>query len=140
MTPARPSAQSVAPVKSTRSSEVRSTGGTAIRISASAAMTSGTFRAKTQRHEVAPTIAPPASGPAIEAIAPQAVHEPTAAPRCSGGKAMTMIASELGVTSAPAAPCSARATIRKPIVGATAQASESTPNAATPMAKTRRSP
>jgi hypothetical protein len=53
---------------------------------------------------------------------------------------MTMIASELGVTSAPAAPCSARAAIRNPIDGATAQASDSTPNAATPMANTRRSP
>ena len=77
------------------------------------ASTSGTLRAKTQRHEAASTIAPPASGPTIEAIAPQAVQEPMAAPRCSGGNAVTMIASELGVTRAPAAPCSARAAIRK---------------------------
>ncbi len=51
-----------------------------------------------------------------------------------------MIASELGVSSAPAAPCSARAAISTSIVGATAHASESTPNAVTPIAKIRRWP
>jgi hypothetical protein len=51
-----------------------------------------------------------------------------------------MIASELGVRSAPAAPCSARSPISTSIVGASAHASDSTPNAATPIAKTRRSP
>ena len=85
-------------------------------------------------------ITPPASGPATDAIAPQAVHEPIAAPRSFGPKAMTMIASELGVTSAPAAPCSPRATISTPMVGATAHTSDSTPKAATPIENTRRSP
>ena len=51
-----------------------------------------------------------------------------------------MIASELGVSSAAAAPCNARAAIRVSIVGASAHATESTPNAATPIANTRRSP
>ena len=51
-----------------------------------------------------------------------------------------MIASELGVSSAAAAPCSARATIRKSIVGASAVATEKTPKSAMPVAKTRRSP
>ena len=57
----------------------------------------------------------------ISAIPPQAVQDPIAAPRSVRGKAATMIASELGVSSAPAAPCSARAAISVPIVGATAQ-------------------
>ena len=42
-------------------------------------------------------------------------------------------ASELGVTSAPAAPWSARAPISTLIDGASAHASDSTPKAATPM-------
>ena len=66
----------------------------------------------------------------IAAIPPQAVQAPIAAPRSRSGNAATMIASELGVSSAPAAPCSARAAISASIVGATAHTSESTPNAA----------
>ena len=51
-----------------------------------------------------------------------------------------MIASELGTSNAAAAPCSARAAISTPIVGASAQASGEHPNAVTPTANTRRSP
>ena len=51
-----------------------------------------------------------------------------------------MTASALGVSSAPATPCSARAAISASIVGATAQTSDSKPKPATPSAKTRRSP
>ena len=80
--------------------------------------TSGTLSAKIQRHETWSTIQPPASGPTIAAIPPQAVHDPMAAPRSLGANAPTMIASELGVSSAPAAPCSARAAISVSIVGA----------------------
>ena len=76
----------------------------------------------------------------IAAIPPQAVHDPIAAPRSSGAKAATMTASDDGVTNAAAAPCRARAAISTPIVGASAQTTESTPNAATPIANTRRSP
>jgi hypothetical protein len=102
--------------------------------------TSGTFSAKIQRQEPWSTIPPPASGPTITAIDPHAVHEPIAAPRSFGGKAATMIASELGVSSAPATPCKARAAMRRPMPGARAQATEKTPNAPTPIANTRRSP
>ena len=96
--------------------------------------------AKIQRQETWSTIQPPASGPTMIAIPPQAVHDPIAAPRSFGEKAATMIASELGVRSAPAAPCSARAAMRASIVGANAHASDSRPNPATPIVKTRRSP
>ena len=51
-----------------------------------------------------------------------------------------MIASELGVTSAPAAPWRARAAISTPMLGASAHAIDKAPNAATPIANTRRSP
>ena len=76
----------------------------------------------------------------IEAIPPQAVHAPIAAARSPCGNAATMIASELGVTSAPAAPWRARAPIRTLMLGASAHASESAPKAETPIANTRRSP
>ena len=95
---------------------------------------------KIHRHEAWSTMAPPASGPTIVAIPPHAVQVPIAAPRSFGGKAATMIASELGVTSAPAAPCAARAAISQPIDGAAAHATESAPNDATPIANTRRAP
>ena len=51
-----------------------------------------------------------------------------------------MIASELGVSNAAAAPCSARAAISASIVGARAHATENMPNPTTPTVKTRRSP
>ena len=57
----------------------------------------------------------------MAAIPPQAVHAPMAAPRSRCENAPTMIASELGVTRAPAAPWSARAAINVSIVGATAR-------------------
>ena len=101
---------------------------------------SGTLIAKIQRHEAWSTSQPPTSGPATEAIPPHAVHAPIAAARALFSKAATMIASELGVTSAPAAPCSARAAISTPMVGATAHATEKTPKAPTPIAKMRRWP
>jgi hypothetical protein len=73
-------------------------------------------------------------------MAPQAVQEPIAEPRSAGEKAETMIARELGISSAAAAPCSARATISSSMLGAIAHAIENTPNVAAPSAKTRRSP
>ena len=94
--------------------------------------------AKIHRHETSSTIQPPASGPITTAMPPQAVHEPIAAPRSFGEKAATMIASELGVRSAPAAPCNARAAIRASIVGASAHTSDSRPKTPTPIAKIRR--
>jgi hypothetical protein len=51
-----------------------------------------------------------------------------------------MIASELGVSNAAAAPCSVRAAISTPMVGAMAHATENTPKATTPTVNTRRSP
>src|SRR5205823_26695 len=46
----------------------------------------------------------------------------------------------VAVTSAPAAPCAARAAISQSIDGAAAHATESAPNATTPIANTRRAP
>ena len=138
--PESPTAQSPAPTKSTRRWLSCGTSATALRTSQSVTRTIGTLIAKIQRHEVWSTITPPASGPTISAIPPQAVQEPIALPRSAWANAATMIASELGVSSAPAAPCSARAAISVSEVGATAQASESTPKAAIPNENTRRLP
>jgi hypothetical protein len=96
--------------------------------------------ANTQRQEALSTMTPPSSGPTIAAIPPQAVQVPIAAARSRSGNAATMIASALGVRRAPAAPCSALAAIRASIVGASAHATENTPNRLTPSAKIRRSP
>ena len=74
------------------------------------------------------------------AIPPQAVQEPIAAPRSRPENAAAMIANELGVSNAPATPCSARAAIIVSTVGATAHASDRTPKEPTPIAKTRRRP
>ena len=76
----------------------------------------------------------------IAAIPPQAVQLPIAAPRSRGANAPTMIASELGTISAAAAPCKARAPMSTSIVGASAQAIDTTPKAVMPIANTRRSP
>jgi hypothetical protein len=138
--PPNPSAQRPAPTKSTRRSATRVGRGSATRISTSVTRTSGTFSAKIQRHETSSTITPPTSGPTIEAIPPQAVQEPIAAARFVGSNAATTIASELGVTSAPAAPWSMRAPISTSIVGASAQPTDSSPKATTPTANTRRAP
>ena len=102
--------------------------------------TSGTFIAKIMRHDSASTSRPPSGGPtAIAALVP-AVHDPIAAARSSGPKTAVMIASELGTSSAPAAPCTARAAMSTSTVGATAQMSEATPKPPTPSAKIRRRP
>ena len=76
----------------------------------------------------------------MPATAPQAVHMPMAGPRSRGANAATMIARELGVSSAAATPCRARATISASLVGAAAQASEKTPKSRTPISKMRRWP
>ena len=69
-----------------------------------------------------------------------AVHEPIALPRSAAGKAATISASALGVSSAPNAPWSARAPTSTSMLGAAAHSTEVAPKPATPSEKTRRSP
>ncbi len=83
---------------------------------------------------------PPRNGPITVAIPAHAVHEPIAAPRSRGGKADTITASELGASSAPKIPCSTRPATSTSMLGASAHSSDATPNPATPIEKTRRSP
>ena len=102
---ASPSAHRSAPTTSTRASAGRSRpSGTARKTSTSVTITIGMLIAKIQRQEAASTSWPPISGPSTVPIPPQAVHAPTALPRSSGGKAVTITASAAGVSSAPATP------------------------------------
>ncbi len=78
--------------------------GTTVRISVTQAITKGTFIKKIQRHEASANSSPPASGPSTPAMPPHAVQLPIAPPRSDSGKVLTITASELGTSSAPATP------------------------------------
>ena len=141
MVPARPNAQSAAPITSTLvSSGTPRPSGTARMTRNIVASTSGTFSAKIHRHEPESTIWPPTSGPITTPIAPQAVQAPTALARSSSGNTVTITASAAGVSIAPATPWSARASTSSSIVGASAQRTDATPKPATPSENTLRSP
>jgi hypothetical protein len=114
--------------------------GTPIATRTSVAITNGTLTAKIQRHDAASISCPPTSGPTTVAMPDHAVHEPTAAPRCAGGNAVTITASALGIRSAPKTPCAIRPATRTSMVGAAAQTIDVRPNPSTPTEKTRRSP
>ena len=96
--------------------------------------------AKIQRHDAWSTSSPPPSGPITIAMPPHAVHVPIAAPRSSGGKTAVMMASEEGTSSAPATPCSARATTSSSAFGASAHSTDVTPKPASPIENTRLRP
>jgi hypothetical protein len=102
--------------------------------------TSGRLITKIHRHEATTRIPPAMSGPSAPAIVPHAVQVPIAGPRSRSGNVLTITASELGVSSAPATPCSARNATNSPIVGASAHSSDVTPKPPAPSANIRRSP
>ena len=83
---------------------------------------------------------PPTSGPITVAMPDHAVHEPIAAPRWAGGKAVTITASAAGESSAPNIPCSTRPATITSMLGAIAHTIEATPESETPIENTRRSP
>ncbi len=114
--------------------------GITARISVTQIATSGRLIRKITRQEEICSSSPPASGPSTVAIPPQAVQLPIAGPRSDSRNVATITARALGVSSAPATPCRARAAINAPIVGASAHSSDATPKPPTPSAKMRRSP
>ncbi len=99
------------------------------RAGCSAGRSSARTRARAARRPPAARARPP-SRPT-----PSSCRSPR--PARAGGNVLTITASELGTSSAPAMPCSARAPTRKTMLGASAQSSEVAPNAATPSAKIR---
>ena len=101
---------------------------------------SGMLTQKIARQEARPIRAPPPAGPSTVAIPVHAVQVPTALPRASPSKVEATIASEPGTSSAPAMPCRARAPIRKPELGATAQSADVAPKETRPATNIRRRP
>jgi hypothetical protein len=85
-------------------------------------------------------IAPPTTGPPSTARPVIPLNRPIAHARRSGGNASVRIAIESGITSAAPAPCTARIAIRKPTLGASAQAADAAQNRARPAASSRRRP
>ena len=100
----------------------------------------GTLIRKIARQVHAPISHPPISGPVMNEMPLHAVHVPIAAPRSPPENAAVRIASEAGVSSAPARPWSPRKTISVVEVGAAAQSADATPKLATPIMNTRTSP
>ena len=137
--PARPNAQSVAPHQSTRPFGWCSSG-SSIRRRTSVAAIGSTLMAKTQRQEATDTRNPPSTGPNTAEVPLQAVQVPIARPAASPRKLDMISASELGTRSAPKMPCTNRAAIRIPTLGATAQAREATRNPTSPATRIRLRP
>ncbi|OIQ79190.1 hypothetical protein GALL_390710 [mine drainage metagenome] len=100
----------------------------------------GTLIQKIHCQEKPWTTAPPTNGPSATAnplAAPQAAN---AAPRRAGGTAALKIVRVNGRTSAPPAPCTARAATSQPAVGANAAAALAKVNTDNPRANMRRRP
>ena len=110
-----------------------STSGTAIR-------PMGTLIQKIHSQLIPWITAPPTSGPLATAKPVIPPKIPIAAPRFSGGNAALKSARPSGISSAEPAPCTARAAISQPTLGASAHAADATANKASPAAYSRRRP
>ena len=80
------------------------------------------------------------NGPRAPATPPNPDHAPTARLRSSDRKQAAISARLPGVRSAPPIPCSTRAAIGRPMLGATPQSTDATANHVVPMTKMRRRP
>ena len=83
---------------------------------------------------------PPTSGPIASAIADTPAQMPIAVPRCFGGNVAVMIDSVAGFISAPPNPCTTRAPIRKPPLGARPHASDAPVKTTRPVMNISRRP
>src|SRR5580700_746598 len=95
---------------------------------------------KINRHETAVMRNPPTKGPRAVATPPSPDHAPMTRPRSSGANDASRMARLPGVSKAPPTPCSIRAAMSSPMLGAIAQISDATANHATPMTKIFRRP
>src|SRR5258705_4785518 len=100
----------------------------------------GTLTKKIQFQPTLSTIRPPASGPIASASAETPAQMPIAWPRCFGGNVAVMIESVAGFISAAPMPCTARAPIRKPALGAKPHASDDSEKTTRPTMKILRRP
>ncbi len=141
VTPARPSADSTAPVTSSPGAAVGSrlsgTWRTATRTTATA---TGMLMRNTARHDTASTNHPPRNGPRAAATPPRPDHAPMARDRSAGTNDAWSRARLPGVSSAPPTPWRARAAMRTSIDGARPQRADATANHTTPTTNTSRRP
>jgi len=100
----------------------------------------GTLMKKIQFQLMCCVMRPPASGPIASASAETPAQIPIAWPRCRGGNVATMIESVAGFMSAAPSPCTARAPIRNPALGARPHAREDSEKTTSPTTKMRRRP
>ena len=99
------------------------------------AAATGRLMKKTSRQDTAPISQPPRNGPMAVATPPRPDQAPMARGRSSGSKDACRIARLPGVSSAAPAPCTARAPIRNPALGARPQASDASANHTVPIRK-----
>src|SRR5207244_9728649 len=95
---------------------------------------------KAQRHEACSTKKPPSTGPSAVVIEVAPDHVPIACPRLSPLKYVLMIARLPGTSNAPPTPCTARATISCPGLGANPHHTEAAVKSNIPALKTRLRP
>lgn len=100
----------------------------------------GTFSQKIQCQLIPWTTAPPTTGPAATASPAMPPHIPMAMPRFSLGNASLISVSVSGITIAAPAPCTARAAISAPTVGASAAPADAAVKTARPTQNIRRRP
>jgi hypothetical protein len=100
----------------------------------------GTLIQKIQCQLIPWTTAPPTTGPAATARPVIPPHKPMAMPRFSTGKAALIRVRVRGITMAAPAPCSPRAAMRVPTLGATAAAAEAAVKTARPRQNMRLRP
>ena len=101
---------------------------------------SGRLSQKIHGQEMPSTTAPPNVGPKATAVPAAAAKMPSARGRSRGANAPVNSASASGMTNAAPAPCAARAAIKTPALGASAQPTDATPNTATPNENIRLRP
>ena len=100
----------------------------------------GTLIQKIQCQEMPSTTAPPTIGPSAMPVPLIPDQMPSAAPRRSAGKAPASSVRVSGATIAPPTPCSARATTRTPVLGASAAAALEAVKSERPMRNSLRRP
>ncbi len=113
---------------------------TAISVSAMAATAIGMFTKKNHRQDTSSVSTPPIRGPTADPIVPMELQTPMPSARCSSGKALVTIDSELAKDMAAPRPWTARAVISHASVWATPPSAEAIANRTVPKSRTFRRP
>jgi hypothetical protein len=138
---ARPSVSAAAPGRSSRRCSRPRTSGSSRPASAAPASPIGTLTAKTHSQPGPLLITPPSTQPDAPPPAAAAVQTASARERAGpSGSVATNRASADGATSAAPVPCTARAAISAPALGASAQAAEAAVKISRPARNARRRP